>query len=124
MVEMETGKQHLLKLLDLRPRMDAIPPGFRTYTRPGYSGSPEQETDEIYRMYEITMLHLGSGIRVGCLVEEDYNGENVEYVVMSNFHIITSDGRNLSAMNVDLDTEEVITASGKIRFKDISGEPE
>lgn len=111
--------------LGLQPRMPHYDPGrFSTYVRPSYLNSPEYETDQIYRFSEIILIHRTSGVRVGCLREEDYFGEKVEYVIMSNFHIITTTGQKAEVLDVDLQQEKVITPTGDVPFSEISREPE
>lgn len=122
---MEPDKSRLIHLLGLKPRMTALDHSLvKTYTRPSYPGSAEAERDEVHRMSEINLIHLASGVRVGCLVEEDYDGENVEYVVMSNFHIRTRDGQTFPVVDLDMNGREVTTVKGKIPFADVSKEPE
>jgi len=122
---METDKSRLIHLLGLQPRMKALDHALvKTYTRPSYPGSAEAERDEVHRMSEIILIHLTSGVRVGCLVEEDYFGENVEYVIMSNFHILTRDGKTLQVVDLDMNGREATIAEGKIPFADVSKEPE
>lgn len=111
--------------LGLQPRMPYYDPGrFTTYVRPSYLNSPEYETDQIYRFSEIILIHRVSGVRVGCLREEDYFGEKVEYVIMSNFHVITSGGEKLEVLDIDLLSEKLTTQKGELAFSEISKEPE
>lgn len=93
------------------------------YTRPSYRGSPEEETDQVYRMMERILIHRRSGVRVSCLEEEDYFGENVEYFMMSDFHIITADGKRHDVVDVDMDKEMVTTHDGNISFDQVSRKP-
>lgn len=122
---MDNEKTRVINTLGLQPRMPFLNRSLvSTYVRPSYRDSPEQERDEVHRMSEIILIHNESGVRVGCLVEEDYYGENVEYVIMSNFHIITGDGRNLNVLDVDMKEKLVTTTAGAIAFTDISREHE
>ncbi len=100
------------------------PGRFSTYVRPTYRNSPEYESDQIYRFSEIILVHQTFGVRVGCLREEDYFGEKVEYVIMSNFHVITSGGEKFEVLDIDLQREKIITPKGELAFDEISREPE
>lgn len=93
------------------------------YTRPSYRGSPEEETDQVYRMMERILIHRRSGVRVSCLEEEDYFGENVEYFMMCDFHIITADDKRHDVVDVDMDKEMVTTHDGNISFDQVSRKP-
>lgn len=115
----------VLAKLGLRPRMTSFDRSvFRVYTRPSYPDSPEQSRDEVHRMSEIILIHTPTGVRVPCLVEEDYYGENVEYVMMQNIHVITIAGARHRVTDVDLVRETIVTDAGAIPVAETWKEPE
>lgn len=115
----------VLAKLGLRSRIPSFNRSvFRVYIRPSYPDSPEQARDEVHRMSEIILVHTPTGVRIPCLVEEDYYGENVEYVMMNGIHVITTAGARHRVTDVDLIRETIITDTGTIPVAEIWKEPE
>lgn len=96
---------------------------FICYIRKGYPDSTEHSSDEVHRMFETIRIHRPTGIRFSCLSHESYDGQSVEYTLF-NAHIITSTGRELAAIGVDMDKRVVITPGEVVAFSNISREQE
>ena len=88
---------------------------FRKYISREYLNSERRQTDEIYRMFELTLLHMDSGLRIVYTTTESYFGDSVEYKVIDMF-IITLTQKRLEIADVDFIKEVFFTTSGVIPF--------
>ena len=71
---------------------------FIQYVSSQYRASQRKETDEFYRFFEQTLLHLESGLRVTYSTYENYFGDEVEYKLM-NIFIITIAKKQLEVLD-------------------------
>lgn len=85
---------------------------FSKYISSEYLNSERRQTDEDYRMFEITLLHHDSGLRVVYTTTESYFGDRVEYRVIDMF-INTPTHKRLEVADVDF-RKKVFLASGEI----------
>ena len=88
---------------------------FKNYVTTEYKESQRKETDEIYRMSEINILHIDSGLRLTLTTSESYDGETVEYKVIRMF-IITSFNKELEVMDANFENEIFYTTDLEIPF--------
>ncbi|MBP6234872.1 MAG: hypothetical protein KA270_00980 [Saprospiraceae bacterium] len=114
------NKTKILNKVGISPIMTVLPSStdFEHYVSHEYSNSIRKETDEAYRMFEWTLLHLSSGLRLTVTSHEDYF-DNVTYKVIS-LYIILTNNENISILDVDFENKIFITASGEIPFKEVS----
>lgn len=66
-------------------------------------------------MFEITLLHSESGLRIVYTTAESYYGDSVEYKLIRMF-IIKKDQKQLDIEDVDFSKEVFVTASEMIPF--------
>ena len=88
---------------------------FKNYVTSEYEESQRKETDEVYRMSELNLLHIDSGLRLTLMTKESYDGESEEYMVTQMF-IITSSGKELEVIDADFGNEIFYTTDVKIPF--------
>jgi hypothetical protein len=88
---------------------------FTKYVSTEYLNSERHETDEIYRMFELTLLHNATGLRIVYTTTESYFGDSVEYKVIG-LYITTVLKQTLSVLDVDFEKEEFITSMGRVEF--------
>src|SRR5215213_2346662 len=64
---------------------------FTNYVSTEYLNSARKDTDEAYRMFEITLLHNETGLRISYTTSESYDGETVEYKLNKVFILTHSE---------------------------------
>jgi hypothetical protein len=96
---------------------------FTKYVSTEYLKSERHESDEIYRMYELTLLHNATGLRIVYTTSESYFGDSVAYKVIG-LYITTQSNHTLSVFEVDFEKEQFITPSGNVAFTDVTKEVE
>jgi hypothetical protein len=112
---METEKRkrnNLLSEFGLKPYMVWSSPApviydtskFISYVSSEYKNSQRKEVDEVYRMFEIILLHKKTGLRIGYTTTESDNGERVEYKLNIIF-IITETNEREDVLSIDFDKE-------------------
>lgn len=92
---------------------------FKSYVSSEYRDSERKQSDEFYRMFEITLLHKDSGLRIGYTTTESYDGETVEYKLIDIF-IITLKKERLEIVDVDFKKEVFFTTNNLITFAEIN----
>ena len=92
---------------------------FKSYITPEYRESQRKDDDEFYRMFEVTLLHLETGLRITLSTSESYDGETVDYKLM-NIFIITKDGEQLEVLDADFEKEVIFTVVKEIPFSKLS----
>ncbi len=98
---MTTAREKLLHAIGLKPHMEWREDGppiydeeaFHQYVEPAYRNSALRESDEVYRMSEIHLLHKESGVRVRMTTSEGYYGDRVDYKVIEVFVVLKGGGR-------------------------------
>ena len=111
-------QDQILSVIGLTLRQDAIyynETQFITYISEEYRNSDRYKTDEIYRMFEITLLHTSSGLRIVYTTAESYYGDRVEYKIIRMF-ILTRDQKQLAIDDVDFNKEVFLTPAGVVAF--------
>lgn len=91
---------------------------FKQYISTEYKNSDRYQTDGTYRMFEINLLHIHSGLRIVYTTAESYYGDSVEYKLIRMF-IITRDQKQLDIEDVDFSGEVFVTADGIIAFSEV-----
>jgi hypothetical protein len=94
---------------------------FTKYVSTEYLNSERHETDEVYRMFELTLLHHATGLRIVYTTTESYFGDSVEYKVIG-LYITTALKQTLSVLDVDFEKEEFITPTGRVEFSAVDKE--
>ena len=92
---------------------------FKNYVTQEYKESQRKEDDEFYRMFEVTLLHLDSGLRITLSTSESYDGETVEYKLM-NIFIITNDMGQLEVLDADFEKRVFYTEGKEIPFSEVN----
>lgn len=92
--------------------------GFTKYISAEYLRSERHDSDEIYRMSELTLLHHATGLRIVYTTTESYFGDSVEYKVIG-LYITTLSKQTLSVLDVEFEKEEFITSTGRVSFAEI-----
>jgi hypothetical protein len=90
----------------------------KRYISQGYKNSERFQSDEIYRMFEINLLHQPSGLRVVYTTTESYFGDSDEYKLISLF-IITQSQKQIEIEDVDFDKKLFFTTNEIIPFADV-----
>ena len=110
----------ILKHLGLSKEMTSLPSSYNfvRYVTNEYRNSARNETDEVYSMYEINLLHRPSGVRLTLTSREDYFGD-VVYKVIRIF-IITKTKKELEVLDIDFEHKIYSTAEGEIPFAKIT----
>ena len=88
---------------------------FKNYVTLVYEESQRKETDEVYRMSELNLLHIDSGLRLTLMTKESYDGETEEYKIIRMF-ITTSLGKELEVIDADFGNEIFYTTDLEIPF--------
>ena len=88
---------------------------FKNYVTSEYEESQRKKTDEVYRMSEFNLLHIGSGLRLTLTEHESYDGETVTYNVIRMF-IITLKGKELEVLDANFKDEIFYTSDLEIPF--------
>ncbi len=91
---------------------------FDTYVSEEYHNSTRKETDEVYRLSEIVVIHKLSGTRIEYVISENYTGNKCEYKVQDVF-IITLQNKRVKISNIDFSKQYFVTSEGKIPFSEI-----
>ena len=91
---------------------------FQRYTSHEYHHSPNKEMDEVYRMSEVVLLHIATGLRAEYLTTESYEGDELRYRVRDVF-IITKDGKRIGVTGIDFKRHVFVTTAGEISFEKI-----
>ncbi len=116
------NKLSVLKQIGLRPVM--LSRGFNdeetfgVYVSEEYKKSSFKDSDEVYRMCEMIVVHKPSGMRFKVLKAEDYTGDEVKYTVTDIF-IITIGQKQLEVLDVNFTEQCFITAKGKVLFSQV-----
>lgn len=88
---------------------------FKKYISQEYMNSERKKSDEIYRMFEITLLHSDSGLRIVYTTTESYYGDSVEYKLIDIF-ITTLTQERLEIVDVDFSKKVFFTSNEIIPF--------
>ncbi len=91
---------------------------FMKYISKEYLTSERKQTDEIYRMFELNLLHRDSGLRIVYTSTESYFGDHVEYKVIDLF-IISATQKRLELADVDFTKRAFLTSDGVIPFAEV-----
>ncbi len=94
---------------------------FHRYTPEEYLHSPHRDMDEIYRMSEVVLQHIPTGLRVTYLTTESYDGDELRYRAKDVF-IITHTGQHLNVTAANFTKEVFNTPSGTVPFKEVNKE--
>ncbi len=92
---------------------------FRRYVTDEYKNSQRKEQDEMYRIFEINLLHLDSGLRLRFSTSESYDGETLEYKFMDMF-VITSSGEQMEVVDVDFMKHIFYSETNEIPFSSVT----
>lgn len=92
---------------------------FVTYTSKEYLQSDRKQTDQIYRMSEIVLLHKASGLRVEYVTTESYFGDEYSYRLKDIF-VVSKEQVRLQVTRVDFNDRFFITQHGKVLFTEVS----
>ena len=92
---------------------------FKQYVTREYKESQRKETDEVYRIFELNLLHITSGLRLTLTTSESYDGETVEYKVIRMF-IITALNEELEVHDANFQSEIFYTSETEIPFSKAS----
>lgn len=96
---------------------------FTRYVSPEYLKSERHETDEAYRMFEPSLLHHESGLRITYTTTESYDGESTEYKLIDLF-VITPDKRQLAVTDVDFEKKLIVTPGETLPFSTTNKDPD
>ena len=88
---------------------------FTGYASASYANSATEDRDAVHRMSERILLHNVSGLRIAYLIEESYDGDSAEYLVIDCF-VITDQMQKLSVSAIDLQKQLFESATGSIPF--------
>ena len=91
---------------------------FTKYVSTEYLESARKETDEAYSMFEITLLHNETGLRISYTTTESYDGETVEYK-LNNVFIQTNSKLVFDVIDVDFQKKLFIVKNDIISFEDV-----
>lgn len=124
---MTTARAKLLHAIGLKPLMEWREDGppiydaeaFHQYVDPAYRNSALRESDDVYRMFEVQLLHKESGVRVRMTTSEGYYGDRVDYKVIDVF-IIKKSGERNEVVGIDPEKRLVITEGGAIPYASVS----
>lgn len=110
------NQNKILKHLGLRTEMTKLPTSdsFTRYVTEEYRNSTRKETDEVYSMVEINLIHNPSGIRLTLTSREDYFGDVIYKVI--RLYIITKSKEELELLDADFDNKIFQTPDGDIPF--------
>jgi hypothetical protein len=107
----------ILNLIGIPSEMTELPKSnkFVRYVSKEYQNSSRKETDEVYNMFEITLLHKPSGIRLTLTSREDYFGDIIYKVV--NLFVITTTKAEFDLIDVDFENRIIQTRDLRIPFE-------
>ena len=91
---------------------------FTNYVSTEYLNSDRKDTDEAYRMFEITLLHDETGLRISYTTSESYDGDTVEYKLNKVF-ILTNSGLIYDVIDVDFEKKIIIVENDIIPFEEV-----
>ncbi len=91
---------------------------FNKYISREYLNSERRQSDDIYRMFELTLLHRDSGLRIVYTTTESYYGDSVEYKVIDMF-ILSLTQKRLELTDVDFIKKVFLTTSEVIPFAEV-----
>ena len=117
----QSKQEQILSAIGLNLARDAIAYSkrkFKKYISTEYRNSERYKSDEIYRMFEISLLHKDSGLRVVYTTSESYFGDSDEYKLIDMF-IITLSEKRLEIVDVDFSKELFITSNEIIPFAEV-----
>lgn len=100
--------------------MDYDESQFKKYISQEYKNSERFQQDEIYRMFEINLLHKASGLRIVYTTTESYYGDSDEYKVIAMF-IITRSQKQLDIVDADFNEKVFFTTTRVIPFAEVDG---
>ena len=111
------SKIGLKRLMVWRPPIESVYDRnkFINYVTSEYKESQRKETDEIYSMFELNLLHNDSGLRLTLTTHESYDGETVEYKVIRMF-VLTASKNELEVIDADFDSKNFYTKDLVIPF--------
>jgi hypothetical protein len=89
---------------------------FDFYVSEEYRNSDRKETDEVYRISETVFIHKITGLRVGYVITENYEGDEAKYKLKDVF-IITLQNKRMEVVDVDFINEQFVTTEGEIPFR-------
>lgn len=104
-------------LMIWRPPMESVydRSKFINYVSSEYKESQRKETDEIFSMFEMNLLHIDSGLRLTLTTHESYDGETVEYKVIRMF-VMTSSNDELEIIDANFENRNFYTRDLAISF--------
>lgn len=105
-------------LLIERSNISYVESHFEKYISSEYMNSERKKSDEIYRMFESTLLHKDSGLRTVYTTTESYYGDSVEYNLIDIF-IITLTQKRLEIVDVDFSKKVFFTPNEIIPFAEV-----
>ena len=91
---------------------------FKKYISREYTNSVRKRSDEIYRMFEMSLIHQVSGLRITYTTTESYFGDSVEYKLISMF-IITRAQKTMEIVDVDFNEKLFFTTNEVIPFAEV-----
>lgn len=91
---------------------------FKKYISSEYMNSERFQSDKIYRMFELTLMHKASGLRNTYTTTESYYGEHVDYKVIALF-IITESQQQIEIVDVDFNQHVFVTSAEMIPFTEV-----
>lgn len=122
-----TSRENVLAEIGLKPLMEWREDGppifdeeaFHQYVDPAYRNSALRESDAVYRMFEVNLLHKESGVRVRMTTSEGYYGDRVDYKVIDVF-VILKGGRRYDVIGLDHVKKLVITTGRPVPYSSVS----
>lgn len=122
-----TSRENVLAEIGLKPLMEWREDGppiydegaFIQYVDPAYRNSALRESDDVYRMFEVNLLHKESGVRVRMTTSEGYYGDRVDYKVIEVF-VVLKRGGQCDVIGLDPEKKLVITTEGSVPFASVS----
>ena len=91
---------------------------FTNYVSTEYLNSDRKDTDEAYRMFEITLLHDETGLRISYTTSESYDGDTVDYK-LNNVFIQTNSGLMYDVVDVDFEKKIIKVENDIIPFEEV-----
>ena len=91
------------------------PSKFKNYVTRKYLESQTKETDEVYSMFEMNLLHVESGLRLTLITSENDDGTIVEYSVIRLF-ILSSKNEELEVLDANFERKLFSTPGLDVPF--------
>ncbi len=91
---------------------------FTKYISKEYTNSERRKSDDIYRMFELTLLHHDSGLRIVYTTTESYYGDSVEYKLIGMF-IVSQTQEQIDIVEVDFAKRVFFTSNEAISFAEV-----